>query len=113
MNEKNTELYVLYRDDQPMTPLFEIYESDGARRWLVQLSGIIHEERFTTDWSVAEIARHFIRYWFDPVRVVTLESVKYDRPRVVYRDQVDKAELKRIKSELETAILAEQKELFA
>ena len=112
-SENTTELYVLYRDDWPAAPLFEIYESAGARYWLVQLPDLIHEEQFTADWTVAEIAQHFIRYWFEPVRLASLTDCRYDPPRIDERSENDQRELQRIKSDLETAVLAEQKELFA
>ena len=111
--EKDSTLFTIYRDDWPTARLFEIYESAGARYWLVQLPDLIHEEQFTTDWTVAEIAQHFIRYWFEPVRLASLTGCRYDPPRIEERSEDDQREFRRIKSELETAVLAEQKELFA
>jgi hypothetical protein len=114
--EKVDTLYIMYRDDWPGVPMLWIYERSGARYWLVQLSGLAHEERFPQSWSVQDIARHFIDHWFDQ-RIThlldgTTEREKPWKDVLLGDDPESLKQLKQIKSELETSVIAGQQELF-
>jgi hypothetical protein len=112
VSETITELYAIRSQESPEKPELLIYQRNGISHWLLQLGCVVESPALPGNWSTRRIAEHFIDRIWDPN--MTLNNGNYEPIGSLYEDfsEEDRRRLDFIKSELQLALIDQQKELF-